>query len=124
MHKINLTGILHISSELMSRLQKRGLLSSSGNCTEDFVLYIQECLARDDMRYPWQPEPYLRVAEIESQKSEPLLRSEVIAEDNAVPQESVSVKKGSSNSISSLIDESDLADLKHNMATLYRGGAK
>lgn len=130
MHKINLTGVLSISSELMSRLQKRGLLSSSGGCTDNFVLYIQECLARDDMRFPIQIEP-CAPAVVSQQNEKPLAEPEVVPKPSSVQNETISLekntvppKKDGSNGISSLLGESDLADLQSSMSTLYRGGVK
>lgn len=125
MHKINLTGTLCISSELMSRLQKRGLLSSLGECTDDFVIYIQECIARDDMRYPMQSENHVSIEPVSIRNSESSNSQATAAiVDGNVQQESVSVKKEVTNGISSLIEGLDIADLKHSMSTLYRGGTK
>ena len=50
MPKVKLIGTLSMSTELFSRLQARGLLNSSEECSEDFIFYLQECLARDDSR--------------------------------------------------------------------------
>lgn len=52
MPKLDLQGQLLISSELFSRLRARGLITADLKCTDDFIAYIQECIARDDARIP------------------------------------------------------------------------
>lgn len=53
MPRIELKGQLLLSSELYSRLRARGLITADLQCTDDLLLYIQECLARDDGRIPY-----------------------------------------------------------------------
>lgn len=53
MPRIKIDNSIGVSQELFSRLKARGLIDASGNCTEDFLWYIAECLARDDMRVPY-----------------------------------------------------------------------
>ena len=53
MPRIKIENSIGVSHELFSRLKARGLIDTSGNCTEDFLWYIAECLARDDMRVPY-----------------------------------------------------------------------
>ena len=53
MPKIDLHGQLIISSELFSRLKDRGLITADLQCTDNFLAYIQECLARDDVKVPY-----------------------------------------------------------------------
>lgn len=50
MAKIRLNAELNISSEMFQHLISRNMLTATGKITEDFVFYIQECLARDDNR--------------------------------------------------------------------------
>lgn len=52
MPKINLSEPLMISSDLFSRLVSRGLLDTQGRVADDFCLYLQECLARDNQNMP------------------------------------------------------------------------
>lgn len=47
MPNINISGNLAVSRDVFSRLQSRGLLDTAGSPTEDFILFIQEALARD-----------------------------------------------------------------------------
>lgn len=50
MARIKIDGTLIMSAELFSRLCSRQLLSATGECTEEFLAYLQECIARDDAR--------------------------------------------------------------------------
>ena len=47
MPKVQLAGSIAMSKDLYSRLIARGLLDEHGNASEDFFLYVKECLARD-----------------------------------------------------------------------------
>lgn len=135
MHKIELHGTLCISADLESRLRSRGLLSASRECTEDFIYYIQECIARDDSRCSILAEKSFSetsltsavhktvVAEdVEESGDESLFQdeSEEKEEEVSVPAESKS--SSLQNSLSSLVDESDLAALRQGLSTLYQGG--
>lgn len=53
MPRIKINDTIGVSHELFSRLRARGFIGASGECTEDFVWYIAECLARDDVRVPY-----------------------------------------------------------------------
>lgn len=130
MYKVKLNGTLHLSNDLASRLQARGLLSRSGESTEDFILYLQECLARDDARYIINLEKSishpLADSEVQSNNTEPTEISEFPLEDTKVvdstdskPSEKI---KQLSSSLNSLIEASDLSALKEGMRTLYQGG--
>lgn len=50
MAKILVNHEFTVSRDLFSRLTLRGLLSDKGEVTDDFLLYLQECIARDDAR--------------------------------------------------------------------------
>lgn len=50
MAKIKLNTVLTISSEMFQHLVCRNLLAADGSVTDDFICYLQECIARDDSR--------------------------------------------------------------------------
>lgn len=112
MHKIKLTGIISVSSDLFNRLVARGLLDSSHNCTADFLQYIQECIARDDIR-----------CNISTQSSEQqLVEDETVNIENQVTPASEDKQQSIESVYSSLVDGTDLAELRKSMNTLYQGG--
>lgn len=50
MAQIKLNAVLNVSSEMFQHLMCRNLLAADGSVTDDFICYIQECIARDDSR--------------------------------------------------------------------------
>lgn len=135
MLKIELNGTLCITDDLASRLRSRGLLSISGECTEDFVVFLQECVARDDGRCSILadktssnislPSAATEKANVDKDVTEH--ENEALFEDDsedAQESESTVEHKPSAlqNSLNSLVDESDLAALRQGLSTLYQGG--
>ena len=136
MYKVNLNGTLHLTDDLASRLQSRGLLSTSGECTDDLILYLQECLARDDTRCMITAEKHIMnsstvsahnstdIQTCETEYDEPNFEPSESSVDEKAPTDEKSSEKITqlSNSLNNLIDASDISALRKGMSTLYQGG--
>lgn len=102
MPRIKINDAIGVSHELFSRLRARGFIDASGECTEDFVWYIAECLARDDMRVPYTAAP----------------TAEPVERPTAVTKPVVSGDEEAVNSVSS-VKTINKDQIKSRMQTLY-----
>lgn len=120
MHKIRLNGTLTVSSDLFNRLRERGILTTSAECTPDFITYLQECIARDDVRCSISTAEYN-----ESAVSKPIPKREELEQDTSEDDdedENTTKHESLSSILNPLIDEVDLSSLRKGMNTLYQGG--
>lgn len=128
MRKLEIHGTLCITDDLASRLQSRGLLSSSGKVTEEFILFIQECIARDDNRCSILADKNCSNNSLPSAEvvNEPVNNGgdseQDFEQENAESETQISKPNALKNSLNSLVDESDLAALRQGLSTLYQGG--
>ncbi len=124
MREIKISGSIRVTEDLASRLQSRGLLLSSGDCSDDMILYIQECLARDDSRCSILAEkPNIDYPKISAKTDSKLNNStEVDAkdiEDTDIPKAKPAPKV---KPLGSLVPTDALAELRQGMDMLYQGG--
>lgn len=103
MPKIKISGELCVSSELYQNLLERGVLSTESE-PENFLCYLQECLARDN-RAPINPHKSLDTEpdRVKSIPKEPV-------EDDTVP----------STSTQSALPKVEKESLAVSLSTLYR----
>lgn len=137
MLKVDLCGTLHLTNDLASRLQSRGLLSASGLCTEELILFIQECIARDDNRCSILADksssnislPSAVITNTVDKDAEESENNSFVFndspqddEDDPTDPSEESTSDTLQSSLNSLVDESDLAALRQGLSTLYQGG--
>lgn len=113
MHKIKLTGTISLSSDLFNRLVSRGLLDTSHACTADFLQFIQECIARDDMRCN------IGALSVEQQTFIP---TESNDEHESIVENEANNQKSIESVFSAVVGDTNLAELQKSMNTLYQGG--